>query len=649
MLDMRSHHLHAGRVDALRRSGLLQRASEDEFGHLTDHVRDVLDVPVAIITLVDEDRQVFAGHSGLPEPWAERGETPMTHSFCQHVVDRQAPLVTSDARLDPTLRDNAAIGDIGVVAYLGVPLTLPDGEIVGALAAIDTQPRSWTEADMRRLRSIARTVDKEMAVRISESRWRSMFEGLQEGFILGRVVRDETGRIIDWMYEAVNAAWHDLLGVPHGTAVGRTVRELLPGVEDAWVDEFAGVVETGEPARFTRRVGTLDRWYDGVAQPIGGDRFTVIFIEVTERIRRERRQATLLTLADELRGRSDLETIVTAAARCLADGLEVDRMGSGLVNLREDTIDVASDWCEPGMSSVVGQHDFSSYGSYIADLKRGAIVAVDDVASDPRTSGRRASFDAIDTRSFLDLPISFDGRLYAVVFAHSRTLHAWTDGERQFAEQVGDRVRAALARLRMEDAQRVLTQEMSHRMKNALAMVQAIATQTLRQAQTMDEAREAISSRLSALARAQDILTRTNFTEADVREVAEAAIAPHRLAGDRIAMSGPHADLTAQRALGLSLAIHELATNAAKYGALSNAMGRVDVTWDVVDGAFAFHWIESGGPPVTAPERRGFGSKLIERIVSSYFDGEGHIDFDPAGIRFTLTGALAHPASQPNV
>ncbi|MBB3953012.1 GAF domain-containing protein [Aureimonas jatrophae] len=646
---MRSHHLHAGRVDALRRSGLLQRASEDEFGHLTDHVRDVLDVPVAIITLVDEDRQVFAGHSGLPEPWAERGETPMTHSFCQHVVDRQAPLVTSDARLDPTLRDNAAIGDIGVVAYLGVPLTLPDGEIVGALAAIDTQPRSWTEADMRRLRSIARTVDKEMAVRISESRWRSMFEGLQEGFILGRVVRDETGRIIDWMYEAVNAAWHDLLGVPHGTAVGRTVRELLPGVEDAWVDEFAGVVETGEPARFTRRVGTLDRWYDGVAQPIGGDRFTVIFIEVTERIRRERRQATLLTLADELRGRSDLETIVTAAARCLADGLEVDRMGSGLVNLREDTIDVASDWCEPGMSSVVGQHDFSSYGSYIADLKRGAIVAVDDVASDPRTSGRRASFDAIDTRSFLDLPISFDGRLYAVVFAHSRTLHAWTDGERQFAEQVGDRVRAALARLRMEDAQRVLTQEMSHRMKNALAMVQAIATQTLRQAQTMDEAREAISSRLSALARAQDILTRTNFTEADVREVAEAAIAPHRLAGDRIAMSGPHADLTAQRALGLSLAIHELATNAAKYGALSNAMGRVDVTWDVVDGAFAFHWIESGGPPVTAPERRGFGSKLIERIVSSYFDGEGHIDFDPAGIRFTLTGALAHPASQPNV
>ncbi|RIX99528.1 PAS domain-containing protein [Aureimonas flava] len=490
--------------------------------------------------------------------------------------------------------------------------------------------------------------EAEGALARSEAKWRTVFETLHEGFILGEVIRDASGHVADWRYEAVNDAWHDLIDVPRGTAVGRTIREVFPGIEAAWVDEFAHVVEMGEPLRFTRRVGMLDRWYDGVAQPIGGDRFTVIFIEVTERIRRERRQATLLTLADELRGRSDLQTIVTAAARCLADGLEVDRVGSGIVNLREDTIDVRSDWCEPGVSSVVGQHAFASYGSYIDDLRCDDIVAVDDVAADPRTTGRQAGFDAIQTRSFLDLPISFDGRLYAVVFAHSRTLHAWTDGERQFVEQVGDRVRVALARQRMEDAQRVLTQEMAHRMKNTLAMVQAIATQTLRQARTMDEGREAITSRLAALARAQDIMTRTNFAEADVREVADAAIAPHRLAGERITLAGPPVELSAQRALGLSLAIHELATNAAKYGALSNETGRVDMVWNAAGGAFVFRWIESGGPAVTPPTRRGFGSKLIERIVASYFDGEGRIDFDPAGIRFTLTGAVDRPSTQPN-
>ncbi len=382
-----------------------------------------------------------------------------------------------------------------------------------------------------------------------------------------------------------------------------------------------------------------------MAQPIGDDRFTVIFIEVTERIKRDRRQAALLTLGDELRGRSDLETIVTAAACCLADGLDVDRVGSGIVDLRDDTVDVRADWCEPGIRSVVGLHAFSSYGSYLADLRRDQTVAIDDVYADPRTSGQAKDFDKVQTRSLLNLPVSLDGHLYAIVFAHSQSLHVWTDGEKQFVQQVGDRVRTSLARQRMEDAQRILTQEMAHRMKNTLAMVQAIATQTLRQARTMEEGREAITSRLGALARAQDIMTRANFAEADVCEVAEAAIAPHRVAGDRIAIAGAPCRPVGQRALGLSLAIHELATNAAKYGALSNETGRVDMDWTATDGAFTFRWIESGGPPVVPPARRGFGSKLIERIVASYFDGEGHIDFDPAGIRFTLTGALEQPVS----
>lgn len=642
--DSQTRHTPSDRVSALRRSGLLTRSQKDEFGHLTDLVRDVLDVPVAIVTLVDEDRQVFAGHSGLPAPWDALGETPLTHSFCQHVVDRNAPLVIPDAHLDPLVMGNHAIGELGVVAYLGVPLILPDGQTVGALAAIDTQPREWTDADMRRLRSIARTVEKEMAVRFSESRWRLLFESMQEGFVLAEVIRDKDGRIHDWRYEEVNAAWYELLGMAPGSVVGRTIREVLPEVEDAWIQEFANVVDTGEAIRFTRSVASLDRWYDGVAQPVGGERFTVIFMDATDRIKRDRRQATLLTLGDELRGRSDLDAIVAAAARCMADGLEVDRVGSGVVNLRDDTVEVPYDWCEPGMSSVAGRHAFASFGSYIDDLRSDKTVAIDDIRTDPRTQAQAADFDAIQTRSLLNLPISYDGRLLGIVFAHSRSLHEWTDGELQFVTQVGDRVRVALARQQAEDAQRVLVQEMAHRMKNSLAMVQAIVAQTLRQASTMEEGRDAIAQRLGALGRAQDILTRTNFAEAYVREVVEAATAPHQTQDLRIAADGPTMALTSQQALGLSLAIHELATNAAKYGALSNATGRVAMSWDLTDGFFAFRWIETGGPSVVAPSRRGFGSRLIERIVGSYFDGEGRINFDPSGVRFTLTGAFGRPA-----
>ena len=111
------------------------------------------------------------------------------------------------------------------------------------------------------------------------------------------------------------------------------------------------------------------------------------------------------------------------------------------------------------------------------------------------------------------------------------------------------------------------------------------------------------------------------------------------MGGDRITLNGPRHQLNSQQSLGLSLAIHELATNAAKYGALSNAVGQVAMSWSQQDGAFTFRWIESEGPPVREPTRKGFGSKLIERIVGSYFDGTGRLDYASDGVRFELIGS----------
>lgn len=196
-----------------------------------------------------------------------------------------------------------------------------------------------------------------------------------------------------------------------------------------------------------------------------------------------------------------------------------------------------------------------------------------------------------------------------------------------------------LAEARAAEARRRdLVQEMAHRMKNLLSMVQAIATQTLRQSATMEDGRQAIAQRLAALARAQDILTQADHEAANVCAVVAATIEPHQTRDGRIRLDGPDTLLTSQQALGLSLAIHELATNAAKYGALSNEDGTIDVAWTSDDEAFVFDWIERGGPAVLAPQRRGFGSKLIERIVASYFNGEGRIDFAPTGIQFKLVG-----------
>ncbi|MER0238880.1 GAF domain-containing protein [Fulvimarina sp. MAC8] len=626
---------------ALRQSGLLDRSGYEQFGHLTDHVRDILEVPVATVTLVDENRQVFAGHSGLPAPWDQRGETPITHSFCQHVVDRHAPLIVEDARLDPLLKDNPAIGDIGVVAYLGVPLSLPDGEIVGALAAIHNEPHSWSDTDIRRLNSVAQMVEKEMSVRISEHRWHSLFHSLQEGFLLGRVVRDENGHIYDWRYEEVNTAWYDLIGLPHGSVIGRTVRELIPEIEDAWVEEFANVVRTGRPIRFTRQVGQLDRWYDGVAQSVGGDRFTVIFIEVTDRIVQQRRQDALIRFGDELRDLESVSDITFAAAHCVSKGIPADRVGFGPVDFRSETIDVPLDWCATDIASVAGTHEFRSFGSYIENLKRGETVAIHDVTADERTVDSAEALASMQIRALLNLPVIENGQLVLVVFAHSRNPHVWSDEELQFVRQVGDRTQAAIGRVRAEETQAILNGELSHRLKNSFAMVQAIATQTLKGVEDRD-AVNALSKRLRALSNAHDVLLQESWASARLRDVVTGVLAVFE-AGDRFVITGRSIEIGPRATLSLSLLLHELGTNAAKYGALSVPDGCVEIAWTIRQGEdeerLYFSWRERGGPPAKEPEGRGFGS----RIIRTGLIGAGNVElkYGEQGFEAAMSASLA--------
>ena len=188
-----------------------------------------------------------------------------------------------------------------------------------------------------------------------------------------------------------------------------------------------------------------------------------------------------------------------------------------------------------------------------------------------------------------------------------------------------------------EDNLRVLNQELAHRMKNTLAMVQAIATQTLRPPADIETAKDAFIARLQALASAQNTLTQASWVDADIGDVVRGAMQPHMVGDNRITIGGPRVELASHQALGLALAIHELATNAVKHGALLNATGRVEIAW-TSNGQFVFSWIESNGPTVSSPKGKGFGSKLLERIVPAYFNGSSNVAFDAAGLRFHLVG-----------
>lgn len=183
--------------------------------------------------------------------------------------------------------------------------------------------------------------------------------------------------------------------------------------------------------------------------------------------------------------------------------------------------------------------------------------------------------------------------------------------------------------------------EAAHRIKNTLAIVQGIVSQSLRTSTNIEDARGTISKRVAALARAQDILTNAQDSLADIADVISGALAPHDAGHGRFRLDGPTRLLDARQSLGLSLALHELATNATKYGALSGDEGTIDVKWSVTDdGTFRLEWMERGGPPVVAPASLGFGSKLITRMVAPYFGGDVQHDFHPDGVRFTLRGRL---------
>jgi PAS domain S-box-containing protein len=191
-------------------------------------------------------------------------------------------------------------------------------------------------------------------------------------------------------------------------------------------------------------------------------------------------------------------------------------------------------------------------------------------------------------------------------------------------------------RKRGEEHQRLLINELNHRVKNTLATVQSMAAQSLRQVSGESRANlQAFEDRLFALARAHDVLTRENWEGAELREVINEVVEPYLRQNRRyFNIEGPRLRLDPRTALAIAMAVHELATNAAKYGALSVATGCVTITWRVATGEprrVTLRWQERDGPPVAPPSRRGFGTRLIERTLTQDLGGGVQLTYEPAG------------------
>ncbi|RXZ65512.1 PAS domain-containing sensor histidine kinase [Pelagerythrobacter rhizovicinus] len=201
-----------------------------------------------------------------------------------------------------------------------------------------------------------------------------------------------------------------------------------------------------------------------------------------------------------------------------------------------------------------------------------------------------------------------------------------------------------------ETRQKVLIDELNHRVKNTLATVQSLARQTSRHARDLHGFGETFEARLLALARAHDLLTARNWTSAPLEKLLDDIVAPYSGDRGRLRMNGPHVELDPRTALSMTMVLSELATNAAKYGALSGPDGVLSVDWDLsgdADGALELKWSECGGPSVRAPDRQGFGTRLIERCIRRDLGGRLDLRFAESGVECRIEvplGVLAEDA-----
>jgi two-component sensor histidine kinase len=191
-------------------------------------------------------------------------------------------------------------------------------------------------------------------------------------------------------------------------------------------------------------------------------------------------------------------------------------------------------------------------------------------------------------------------------------------------------VREITDRKRLERHQQLLIAELNHRVKNTLAIVQSLAHQTFTADKPPQEAIRAYEGRLSALAAAHNLLTRENWEAADLTDIVSGVLQP--FCSENCTFHGPEVRVPPHVAVSLTLALHELATNAQKYGSLSTTSGSVDLTWDVIKDELTLQWAESGGPPVVIPKTTGFGTRMLQRALAMDLGGRVDVEYEKAGV-----------------
>ena len=632
----------ADRLGALLAYDILDTPREKEFDDIAALAAAICETPIAVVNLVGSERQFFKAEVGLGVR-----ETPFDASFCAKAILEEDFLIVQDARQDKRFACNPLVtGEPGLRFYAGALLKTADNLPIGTVCVLDYQPRELSAVQQQTLRVLARQVMTQLDLRrsvqvqaeralvhkASEERARLAQEAGRIGtfeveIATGRmIVSDEMCRVFGLSVQAeYMTADFEALVVHDDRAVASSDETRRAGVAPLDVSYRIRRADDGRVRWLTRRSQIVN---DAAGKP---SRMFGAIYDSTDIRTGQALLGSLLQAGDAFRQASTSAEVVAIAGDVLARVLQVDRAGYARIDLEAQRFDVEADWAGEGMASMAGAHAFSVYGATARKLMSGEGIVVPDLTEADWLAEEAAAHVATGTRAMLIFPVMVGGRPVGALFANDANPRQWAQGEIAFIRSLADRTHQAIARVDAEEQQRMLNHELSHRLKNTLAIVQAIADQTIRHSADAD-AMAAFRERLRALGVAHDVLMNQSWRSARMQRLAEHALELHADAA-RTRIGGPHVQLGPRAALSLSLLLHELATNALKYGALSTRTGLVALDWRIetagADATLHVTWQESGGPAVTHPARTGFGSRLIGMGLGS---GTSDVEFAPSGL-----------------
>lgn len=372
--------------------------------------------------------------------------------------------------------------------------------------------------------------------------------------------------------------------------------------------------------------------------------------EVEQRKRAESMQAAQRRVLELSVTDAPLETVLDALVRTIEEQSQAGMLGSILLldpdgkHLRHGAAPSLPKTYNDAIDGVTMGPMVGSCGT-AAFLKQP--VQVSDIASDPLWKDFRDLAAEHGLKACWSLPIlSSRGRILGTYAMYYRLTQEPVVEDLRLVEVGTHTAALVIERKRAEAHRELLIHELNHRVKNTLATVQSVVALTLRNSEP-GAVRESLEERLIAMSQAHDVLTRENWESAEIREVVSSAVAAYSDEG-RFEIEGPNIRLKPGAALAISMALHELVTNAVKYGALSNQDGKVAVHWwsapdgdQSESGHFYLSWMETGGPPVQTPTRRGFGSRLIEEGLAHDLGGRVRLEFSEAGLAFDLDAPLS--------